>query len=269
MGNYVDDVLYENDPYYSKKIDRPLGITLIAVLQIIGALISVILLFILPNLFDLSIISKYLGEHFLFIIYVSAIIGIPISLLLAHGLLNGKEWARFATFLYEIISIITSLIRLNILGIIIPIIILTYLNKPHVKNFFKTDRGIKPKVKALIIIWILFLLVFECYVAVLSNPLYLQNIVGNESKKSQEQYLVGNWQSETGSIRLTFYSNDTCTMMKENNTYKGTWEYTSQINWINLKWNNYHEETCHFIGEDLGYNCMFDCSGDNLLVKIT
>ncbi|HEB37824.1 MAG TPA: hypothetical protein ENI14_04100, partial [Thermoplasmatales archaeon] len=239
---------------YKPKSDRPLGITIIAVLQIIGTFIGVIMLLLLPQYIDLSIIREYLGDYFLDIVYIRIIVEIPFTLLLSFGLLKGKEWARYATFLYQIVSIITSLIKFNIFGIIVPIIILSYLGKPHVKKFFETEQGIKPKIKALIIIWTAFILIFSSYIAVVSNSLYIYHQFINQSKNSKEKELIGTWQSESGTVTLTFYSNHTSIMIKNGITYRGKWKYSIEINWISLEWNNSLTDDCHFIGDNLSYN---------------
>jgi len=93
----------------------------------------------------------------------------------------------------------------------------------------------------------------------------------NQSYNSQEKYLTGTWQSSDGAFTVSFYSDNTCLMINDTISLSGTWEYTPQINWIDICWEGYeHNISCHFTneGKDLGYGCMFDCTGSKLLVKL-
>jgi len=264
MEKYSDP--YE-DSWFKKSDDiliqkRPLGITILAALQIIGTIILIITLFLLPILIDDSINEIFNIPIFQFmIIYI--IIMIPISLFIAYGLLKGKEWARFITILFQISSVVTSLIRFNIFGVIIPIYIIYYLYKSHVKSFFKTEKEIRLDVKIFIIIFIVILLIFNSYVAVFSNPIFLYNYSGDKHSEN----MIGTWQSDSGNITLTLNSDDTCFMVKNGDMYNGTWEYTHQLYWLDLYWDNNQRDTCHLRSNYLGYNCMFDCYGDNILYK--
>jgi hypothetical protein len=59
-----------------------------------------------------------------------------VSLLLAWGLWAGKGWARMVALVFAILSIILSLISFHIIGLLIDIIIVYYLTRSNVKQFF-------------------------------------------------------------------------------------------------------------------------------------
>jgi uncharacterized membrane protein (DUF2068 family) len=59
-----------------------------------------------------------------------------LSILLAWGLWTGKGWARMVALLFAILAIILSLISFHILGLVIDVIIVYYLTRPNVKQFF-------------------------------------------------------------------------------------------------------------------------------------
>jgi uncharacterized membrane protein YidH (DUF202 family) len=66
---------------------------------------------------------------------VLIIIGL-VSLVLAWGLWTGKRWARMCALIFAILSIIMSLIAFHIIGLVIDVIIVYYLTRPNVKQFF-------------------------------------------------------------------------------------------------------------------------------------
>jgi len=59
-----------------------------------------------------------------------------LSLLFAWGLWTGKGWARTAALVFAILAIILSLLSLHIIGLVIDAIIVYYLTRPNVKQFF-------------------------------------------------------------------------------------------------------------------------------------
>jgi hypothetical protein len=169
-GKYIFPEEKETPKIIEEKFSRPLGITILAILQIIGTISLIILLIVIPLIFDESI-NEFMGFPILEFLIIYSLLMIPISLLLAYGLFTGKEWARFTSVLFQAISIITSILRFNILGVIIPILIIYYLYKPHVKDYFRTEQGFKTNIKAIIIVGIVILLIVNCYIAILTNPL--------------------------------------------------------------------------------------------------
>jgi hypothetical protein len=114
------------------KPKRPTGVTVLAILEILG------------GLGGLSIGATLIGNASTLWAALGAlglIVGI-LALVLGVGLLGGKGWAWTLGIAVGVINIITSLAETaiglysSIIGIIFPIIIIYYLMRPHVKAFF-------------------------------------------------------------------------------------------------------------------------------------
>lgn len=221
-GKFTFPKEIEISEFVEEMVERPLGITILAALQIIGVIILIILLFLLPLISDESI-----NEFFVFpiigILFLYSLFIIPVSVLLAYGLLSGKEWARFASVLFEITSVITSIIRFNVFSAIIPIFIISYLYQPKVKKYFRTEKGLNTNVKSVIVVGVAILLIFNGYFALLSNPLKIMNN-GNVFGNIPDGRYYGTWENETKNIEITFYSNKSFFINNETHSYWGTWD---------------------------------------------
>jgi len=134
---------------------RPTGVTIIAILNIIGGIIMLIIGFGLaaissilptmtaidPNASGQMALAGLLGPAGVALGGIFIILGI-ISFIVAWGLLKGKGWAWSLTMILSIISIIISIVSLvggnfgGVANIIISGIIIYYLYRPHVKAFF-------------------------------------------------------------------------------------------------------------------------------------
>ncbi len=117
---------------------RPTGVTILAVLEIISGIISVVAGAVLGTVVGMMGMGMTGNEY-------GALMGILggfvmalgiISFVMAWGLLKGKSWAWTITLVLTIISLITNLPSLNIIGLIINGVILYYLFRPHVKAYF-------------------------------------------------------------------------------------------------------------------------------------
>ena len=115
---------------------RPLGVTIIAILQIIGALLSIFIVIGVPvllyhynvtTLFENQTYKLYCGYVFLMT---------PLLIILAIGLLKGIYVANIFTVILQIVSLFISLFQLNFLSIFFSIVIVFYLTRPHVKEYF-------------------------------------------------------------------------------------------------------------------------------------
>ena len=126
---------------------RPIGITVIAILMIIGGLILIFTgltpLFMGPIIsFDSDIATNQLG--LLITIGGSVLVGLGIaSLIVSWGLLKGKGWARVITLIISIIAIIAAIITLlssedliHIISVIIYGLIIYYMFTKKVRVFF-------------------------------------------------------------------------------------------------------------------------------------
>jgi len=115
---------------------RPTGVTILAILEAIAGVyylatgISVSIYRTLVRLaFGIaSIDSGFLGAALI-------IVGL-ISLFLAWGLWAGQRWARMTALVFAILNLIVSLVSRNLIGFVIEIIIVYYLTRPNVKQFF-------------------------------------------------------------------------------------------------------------------------------------
>jgi hypothetical protein len=126
---------------------RPTGITIIAILMILGGLIllftGITPLFLGP-LISIDSDSSTSGLGFLITIggLVLVVLGIA-SLVVSWGLLKGKGWARTITLIISIIAIIFAIISLassqdliHIISVIIYGIIIYYMFTDKVNLFF-------------------------------------------------------------------------------------------------------------------------------------
>jgi hypothetical protein len=157
----------------TQKVNRPLGVTIIAILAIIsgilllfggiglvvaGALFNAASLDIPTNSNGLQSIGPMLGIALIIMGSILLLTGIG-YLIMSYGLLKGKGWARSITIVLTIISIVIQIISgitnsiltasitnnnnsaiyafsVHVIGIIINIVILYYLYRPNVKEFF-------------------------------------------------------------------------------------------------------------------------------------
>src|SRR5919112_1129569 len=157
----------------TQKVNRPLGVTIIAILAIIsgilllfggigliitGALFNAASLDITTNPNGLQSFGSMLGMALIIIGSILLLIGIG-YLIMSYGLLKGKGWARSIKIVLTIISIVIQIISGitsyifaasitnsnnsaiygisgQIIGIIINFVILYYLYRPSVKEFF-------------------------------------------------------------------------------------------------------------------------------------
>ena len=143
---------------------RPTGVTIIAILNIIGGIIMVIggigllaagalIPMLPPEAFEQSqnlapggmsitgASASILGGGAVAVGAVTIAIGI-LSFVVAYGLLKGRSWAWTLTVVLSVISIVLNALSLiagnfaAIISIVISGIILYYMYRPHVKAYF-------------------------------------------------------------------------------------------------------------------------------------
>ena len=112
--------------------NRPLGVTILAILQLLGALA----LFSIGALAVLA--GILLAPWFLLIAAIPLILGI-VGFILFYGLWNLKSWAWIWTIVVNILTIVTSLTNISgqILSIAISLIIVIYMFSPGTKEHFR------------------------------------------------------------------------------------------------------------------------------------
>ncbi|HYB07140.1 MAG TPA: hypothetical protein VEB87_03175 [Nitrososphaerales archaeon] len=100
----------------SPPLQRPLGVTILAVLQILGSLAMIG-------------IGLILGIFGVFVV----ILGV-LTLLFALALLSGRNWARILMLIGAVLDII------SIVGIIWGIVLLWYFTRRNVVEYFKAAK---------------------------------------------------------------------------------------------------------------------------------
>ena len=135
------------------KPSRPTGVTVLAILDILGGIFGLLggaALIGVAALSTSSLASQYPGlstisgaASLLYALGALALVFGLLALVIAIGFLGGKGWAWTFGIVVGIISIVVSIAEIALLGsttnvvsIIFQIIIIYYLTRPHVKAFF-------------------------------------------------------------------------------------------------------------------------------------
>ncbi|MEM0444559.1 MAG: hypothetical protein QXO86_02865 [Nitrososphaerota archaeon] len=127
---------------------RPTGVTILAILEIIGSVLSLlgaVALFalgamvggVLEDEFGMAGIFGLIAPLMGGVLLIVALIGF----VLAYGFWTGKGWAWILGIIFSIIGIILGLATIignpsGIITVIINAVILYYLTRPHVKEWF-------------------------------------------------------------------------------------------------------------------------------------
>ena len=125
---------------------RPTGVTILAILEIIGGVFSLLggmgNIIAAVSVTAIPIIGAALGPLLITIGIVLILLGV-LAFIVAYGLLKGRGWAWTLALILAIIGIIQGVIGLMmaggfvaIIGIIINAVVIYYLTRPHVKQFF-------------------------------------------------------------------------------------------------------------------------------------
>lgn len=121
---------------------RPTGVAILAILEAIAGVYYLVTGF--GDFVATSIIRTLAGSGIPsdILLLISHSVGAVLlifglaSLLLAWGLWTGKGWALMIALVIAILSIIASLISFHLIGLVIDGIIIYYLTRPNVKQFF-------------------------------------------------------------------------------------------------------------------------------------
>ena len=125
---------------------RPLGVTVLAVLEIIAGIIDILFGLLFIAVYSLAVTILGIGvSSFGFVlvplIALFFVVGF-LSFILSYGLWTGRGWAWVSAIVLAIIGVVTGLIGLlfgsylNIIPIIFYIVILVYLGTRGVRAFF-------------------------------------------------------------------------------------------------------------------------------------
>jgi hypothetical protein len=116
---------------------RPGGITILAILEVLGGLVFLVLGIIVLAVAGFLPFPVWLGGLIGVIGGVVIIIGI-INFVVAYGYWNGSGWAWTVGMAFAILGIVIGLITLpgGILRIVLDGLVIYYLTRPYVKRFF-------------------------------------------------------------------------------------------------------------------------------------
>ena len=121
---------------------RPTGVTILAALEVLSGIIVIgfaafagVILGSMGIVEGASTMFSTGGILMWVITGFATALGVG-SFVMAWGLLKGKSWAWTWTLIFTIIHLIFDLPSTNIVGIIVDLVILYYLFRPHVKDFF-------------------------------------------------------------------------------------------------------------------------------------
>jgi hypothetical protein len=112
--------------------ERPLGVTIIAILQLIS---SILLLFGGFGSFVIGMATMPFGFILLIVGAVFLFFGL-IGFIIGWGLWTLKGWAWMIAFILNLLSVILAILSFDIISLIIPLIIVIYLNQGEVKAAF-------------------------------------------------------------------------------------------------------------------------------------
>lgn len=217
-----------------KKDARPLGVTIIAALQIIGTIFTILSLILISEIPGrLGLVEEISGFPLIGFMVVYLMVLIPVSLVLAYGLLKGEEWARLISVWLEVANVISLILSFNLFGLVIPLIIIYYLRKPRVKYYFESEKGIGNSTKAVIAAVVIIMLVLNAYSALMFNPLH---IYARINRVSNERYYWGIWENETQNIEIIFYHNESFFIKNSTSSYWGKWSTAGVPFILKLKW---------------------------------
>ncbi len=140
---------------FTRAVERPLGVTILAILAMISGILTIIGGIAFISLGPLLSMAAHRGAGAALALSfiapfgtalgaVFVVIGI-ISLIVGWGLWKGSSWAWYLSVILLAISLISSVAQMalapvmaggGIVSIIIDVVILYYLFRPHVKEFF-------------------------------------------------------------------------------------------------------------------------------------
>ncbi len=133
---YTSIIMAYNQPGYIPRRKRPLGITLVAVLQLLGSLIMI--LAGITIVFGSALVEIDYGMTYGVFLFLFGLIG----LFVAIALFSGKSWAWYLILIFTLLSLISDIMSIviggpvSIISLVIHLVILYYLFRPNVKRFF-------------------------------------------------------------------------------------------------------------------------------------
>lgn len=127
---------------------RPIGITVLGILHLIGGAASLVMaalgaamLGVSGNMGYMSMMTAGFGSLFLIIFGILAVI----EFVIAGALFSGKPWGRMIVIVLSVIGLIIGLASIvgnpfSILNIILDVFVLWYMWRPHVIAYFGVSQ---------------------------------------------------------------------------------------------------------------------------------
>jgi len=111
------------------KPKRPMGVTILAILAIIGGLLSIY------NLISYMSFATFFDSSFpLYYLAIIGIIGIAISFLIAYGFWKGLRWSWFLAIILIIIGIIMQIANVSLLFFMLSMVVGQVILLPLLKE---------------------------------------------------------------------------------------------------------------------------------------
>jgi hypothetical protein len=132
-GNDIAEIPTPTAGYAAPSGDRPMGVTIIAILQFIGGFFGLAIA-------ALAIMAAALVPIFGFLFLILGVFALLVALfgiIVGWGLWTLKSWAWMVALILNIINILLALFPFQPLSLIIPLIIVIYLQQGEVKSTFR------------------------------------------------------------------------------------------------------------------------------------
>ena len=119
--------------YSAPSGDRPLGVTILAILNIIGGLFSLLGAF---GFFAIAALDPFFGVIWMLLGAILALLGL-LNLVVGWGLWALKSWAWMLALIINLINLILNALGQAWLGAIINLIVIIYLQQGDIKSRFR------------------------------------------------------------------------------------------------------------------------------------
>lgn len=118
--------------------ERPLGVTILAVLVAVSGIVSLILSAAVLLLYPLAFTHYHFTTIHVPLMFIGAFflaLG-AVNLALSYGLWLGLRWSWFFTLVFSSLSLLLGILTLNTFSIIINLAVVYYLTRPYVRKYF-------------------------------------------------------------------------------------------------------------------------------------
>jgi hypothetical protein len=132
-GKNIAEIPTPTAGYSAPSSERPLGVTILAVLEIIVGALG---LFSGITILAFGAVIPLFGG-FMMVLAIIVIFLALIDLIVGWGLWSLKSWAWMVALIVNIINLILNAVQFNLLGAIINLIIIIYLQQGDIKSRFR------------------------------------------------------------------------------------------------------------------------------------